>query len=211
LIQGRPARLSRGWQRAPPPVAWRCSGRDEKTAPQPNQKTSIVLAGWRTPRRPGTAGVLASLGGSSLSLAVTCLSETGSVVRDFRVSGVGFGPQGRLNRKRRKERKWVCAEPDFRANLRLLHGQALRVSGALNGPTVAPSQNRPDASHGPMRSHRHFARGSDPSVLRTRYARPKTRSESSFISTPSPCICVHLRQKFLGLLRSYRTLPTEGH
>jgi hypothetical protein len=74
--------------------AWQCSGRDEKTAPQPNQKTSIVPTGWRAPRRPGTAGVLASPGGSSLSFAVTCLSETESVVRDFRVSGVGFGPQG---------------------------------------------------------------------------------------------------------------------
>ena len=82
---GCPARLSRGWQRAPPPsrtlraaqargglgrtrpsltaaapAAWECSGRDEKTAPQPNQKTSIVAAGWRTLQRPRTAGIYTS-------------------------------------------------------------------------------------------------------------------------------------------------------
>ena len=41
-------------------VVWECSGRDEKTAPQPNQKTTILVAGRRTLRRPGTAGIFKS-------------------------------------------------------------------------------------------------------------------------------------------------------
>ena len=44
--------------------------------------------------------------------------------------------QGRLNRKKRKERKWVCEEQAFRANLRLRPGQALRDAGALNSPAL---------------------------------------------------------------------------
>src|ERR1019366_6031253 len=82
---GRPARRSRGWQRAPPPsrtlraaqargglertrpsltaatpAAWECSGRDEKTANRPNQKTSIVVADWRPLQRPQTARIFSS-------------------------------------------------------------------------------------------------------------------------------------------------------
>src|ERR1019366_3318311 len=115
---GRPARRSRGWQRAPPPsrtlraaqargglgrtrpsltaaapAAWECSGRDEKTAPQPNQKTSIVVAGWRTLQRPQTARIFTS----SCRVAFTACGDLGNGGRilgvfSFRVSGVGFGP-----------------------------------------------------------------------------------------------------------------------
>jgi hypothetical protein len=43
--------------------------------------------------------------------------------------------QGRLNRNKRK---WICAEPALRANLRLRRGMALRNSGTLNGPWGNP-------------------------------------------------------------------------
>jgi hypothetical protein len=36
-------------------LAWRSSGRDEKTALQPNQKTAFSLAGWRTTHALQTA------------------------------------------------------------------------------------------------------------------------------------------------------------
>src|SRR5580658_7434900 len=42
--------------------------------------------------------------------------------------------QGKLNRKEREPRKWVCGAPAVRATLRLRPGQALRESGGLNGP-----------------------------------------------------------------------------
>ena len=116
---GRPARLSSGWHRAPSPSrtlraaqargglgrtrpsltaaapdARDCSGLDGKTAPQPNQKTSIVVAGRRALQRSQTARAFTS----SWRVAFTACGDPRNGGRilsvfGFRVSGVGFGPR----------------------------------------------------------------------------------------------------------------------
>ena len=62
------------------PAAWECSGRDEKTAPQPNQKTSIVVpVGERFSDHERRAS-LRRPAGSRLPLAATSGTEAESWV-----------------------------------------------------------------------------------------------------------------------------------
>ena len=159
-------------------AAWQCSGRDEKTAPRPNQKTSIVSARWRTLQRPRTARIITSY----RQAAFTACGDMGNAgriqgVSSFRVSGLGFTP------------RQLCI------TLRVIFVQcADAIRRYASARVVPPTPHMTAAStRGPVSRplpHRHAAASSSSPYPTSRNARPLIpRSPAAWISASSwPCV-----------------------